>query len=250
MEFLLDPQVWISLLTLTALEVVLGIDNLIFVAILAAKLPAEQQDRARRIGLGLALGMRLALLASLSWLVGLTEPVITVLGQAFSWRDLVLVLGGLFLAYKGTSEIHERMEGNDGESPSGAVAVAGFGAVLVQIVLLDIVFSLDSVLTAVGMVDELWIMSTAVITSAVIMLVASGPLSRFVQRHPTVKMLALSFLLMIAMVLIADGFGVHIPKGYVYAAMGFSVMVETLNIIANRRRKRTKRVASVGSEPG
>ena len=240
MNFLLDPQVWVSLVTLTALEVVLGIDNLIFVAILASKLPPEQQDRARRIGLALALGMRLALLASLSWLVGLTAPVVTLMGQEFSWRDLVLILGGLFLAYKGTTEIHDRMEGGhaEGEDAPQTRTPASFRSAIVQIVLLDAVFSLDSVLTAVGMVDELWIMSTAVIASAVLMLVASGPLSRFVQRHPTVKMLALSFLLMIAMVLVADGFGVHIPKGYVYVAMGFSVMVETLNLISNRRRRK------------
>jgi len=235
-DFLLDPQVLISLATLTALEIVLGIDNLIFVAILAGKLPPDQQARARRLGLALALGMRLALLASLSWLVGLTAPVFEALGQPFSWRDLVLIGGGLFLAYKGTTEIHNRMEAGAEEAPDAGKA-AGFGAVIVQIILLDAVFSLDSVITAVGMVDQLWIMSTAVIAAAVVMLVASGPLSRFVQRHPTVKMLALSFLLMIAMVLIADGFGVHIPKGYVYAAMGFSVLVETLNLMAASRRK-------------
>lgn len=237
MDLFLDPQIWISLLTLIALETVLGIDNLIFVAILAGKLPPAQQDRARRIGLALALIMRLALLASLSWLVGLTATVITVLGQPFSWRDIVLVLGGLFLAYKGTTEIHHRMEPSDPDSGT-APAVAGFGAIIAQIVALDIVFSLDSVITAVGMVDQLWIMATAVITAAIVMLVASGPLSRFVERHPTVKMLALSFLLMIALVLIADGFGVHVPKGYVYAAMGFSVLVETLNLVAAARRKR------------
>jgi len=237
MDLFLDPQIWISLLTLIALETVLGIDNLIFVAILAGKLPPAQQDRARRIGLALALIMRLALLASLSWLVGLTATVITVLGQPFSWRDIVLVLGGLFLAYKGTTEIHHRMEPSDPDRGT-APAVAGFGAIIAQIVALDIVFSLDSVITAVGMVDQLWIMATAVITAAIVMLVASGPLSRFVERHPTVKMLALSFLLMIALVLIADGFGVHVPKGYVYAAMGFSVLVETLNLVAAARRKR------------
>ncbi len=231
-----DPQIWISLATLTALEVVLGIDNLIFVAILANKLPPGQQVRARRIGLALALGMRLALLASLSWIVGLTAPVFSAVGRDFSWRDLVLIAGGLFLAYKGTTEIHHRMEAQADDAPGAGKAAAGFGAIIVQIILLDMVFSLDSVITAVGMVDQLWIMSTAVIVAAVVMLMASGPLSDFVQRHPTVKMLALSFLLMIAMVLIADGFGVHIPKGYVYAAMGFSVLVETLNLVAAQRR--------------
>ena len=233
----MDPQIWISLATLTALEVVLGIDNLIFVAILANKLPAGQQVRARRLGLALALGMRLALLASLSWIVGLTAPVFSAAGRDFSWRDLVLIAGGLFLAYKGTTEIHHRMEAAD-DAPAPGKA-ASFSGIIAQIIALDLVFSLDSVITAVGMVDQLWIMSTAVIVAALVMLVASGPLSGFVQRHPTVKMLALSFLLMIAMVLIADGFGVHIPKGYVYAAMGFSVLVETLNLVAARRRART-----------
>lgn len=215
---------------------VLGIDNLIFVAILANKLPPGQQVRARRIGLALALGMRLALLASLSWIVGLTAPVFSAVGRDFSWRDLVLIAGGLFLVYKGTTEIHHRMEAQADDAPGAGKVAAGFGAIIVQIILLDMVFSLDSVITAVGMVDQLWIMSIAVIVAAVVMLMASGPLSDFVQRHPTVKMLALSFLLMIAMVLIADGFGVHIPKGYVYAAMGFSVLVETLNLVAARRR--------------
>ncbi len=237
MDLLLDPQVWISLLTLTALEVVLGIDNLIFVAILANKLPPHQQVRARRIGLALALVMRLALLASLAGIVGLTTPVFEAAGRAFSWRDLVLIAGGLFLAWKGTTEIHNRMEAGADEAPGRGRAAASFGSVIAQIILLDLVFSLDSVITAVGMVNQLWIMSTAVIVAAIAMLVASGPLSAFVNRHPTVKMLALSFLLMIAMVLVADGFGVHIPKGYVYAAMGFSVMVETLNLVAASRRR-------------
>lgn len=231
----MDPQILISLLTLTALEIVLGVDNLIFIAILASKLPEEQQARARRIGLALALITRLMLLASLSWLVGLTAPVFSAFGQPFSWRDLILIGGGLFLAYKGTTEIHNRMEGEE----EGAITAKAttFGAIIVQIILLDIVFSLDSVITAVGMVDQLWIMVTAVVISAVLMVIAATPLSAFVTRHPTVKMLALSFLLMIAMVLIADGFGVHVPKGYVYAAMGFSVLVESLNLLAARRRK-------------
>lgn len=232
-----DPQILISLATLIALETVLGIDNLIFVAILAGKLPADRQAQARRIGLVLALASRLLLLASLSWIVGLTAPVVTAFDRAFSWRDLVLIAGGLFLAYKGTTEIHNRMEPDEGETPTGK-AGASFGSVLAQIAILDVVFSLDSVITAVGMVDQLWVMATAVIVASVIMLVASGPLSNFVQRHPTVKILALSFLLMIAMVLIADGFGVHIPKGYVYSAMGFSIMVEALNLISARRRSK------------
>ena len=236
MELLADPQAWISLLTLTALEIVLGVDNLIFIAILSGRLPEAQQASARRVGLGLALFMRLALLASLSWLVGLVEPVLTVLGKGFSWRDLILIAGGLFLLYKGTTEIHNRVEGEeDGHGASGASAT--FWPVIAQILVLDLVFSLDSVITAVGMVDELAIMVTAVVIAVALMLVAAGPLSDFVQRHPTVKMLALSFLLMIALVLLADGFGVHIPKGYVYAAMGFSVLVEALNQLAARRKR-------------
>ena len=231
-----DPQTWISLVTLTVLEIVLGIDNLIFVAILADRVEERRRVLARRLGLGLALIMRLALLASLAWLIGLTAPVFDVLGQTFSWRDLLLIGGGLFLLWKSTTEIHHRVEGDDDEGAAGTPA--GFGAVIVQIMLLDIVFSLDSVITAVGMVDHLWIMATAVIVAAVLMLVASGPLSAFVNRHPTVKMLALAFLMMIALVLLADGFGLHVPKGYVYAAMGFSVLVEGLNLVARRRRLR------------
>ncbi|MCC7271184.1 MAG: TerC family protein, partial [Alphaproteobacteria bacterium] len=214
MEWLTDPQIWVSLLTLTVLEVVLGVDNLVFIAILTGKLPPEQQDRARKIGLALALFMRLGLLASLSWIVGLTQVVFTVAGQAFSWRDLILIAGGFFLVFKGTREIHERVEGHD-EAVGATIARVTFRGIIMQIIILDAVFSLDSVITAVGMVDELWVMMTAVIAAVVMMLVASGPLSAFVQRHPTVKMLALSFLLLIGMVLVADGFGFHIPKGYV-----------------------------------
>lgn len=236
MALLSDPQAWISLLTLTALEVVLGIDNLIFVAILANRLPPERQQAARRLGLFLALGMRLALLASLSWLVGLTEAVVTLGGKGFSWRDIILIAGGLFLLYKATSEIHNRVEGEDESHATGPAAA--FWPIIGQIILLDLVFSLDSVITAVGMVDELAIMVTAVVIASAAMLVASGPLSGFVNRHPTVKMLALAFLLMIAMVLLADGFGLHIPKGYVYGAMGFSVAVEVLNQLAGRKRKK------------
>ncbi|MGE0716872.1 MAG: TerC family protein [Alphaproteobacteria bacterium] len=236
MEWLSDPNIWASLLTLTALEIVLGIDNLVFIAILANKLPEEQRDRARKLGLALALISRLALLASISWIVGLTAPVFAIAGQAFSWRDLILIGGGLFLVFKGTREIHERVEGHD-EAVGATLARVTFNGVILQIIILDIVFSLDSVITAVGMVDELWVMVTAVIVAVAMMLLASAPLSDFVQRHPTVKMLALSFLLLIGMVLIADGFGVHIPKGYVYAAMGFSVAVEALNLLAARRRR-------------
>lgn len=238
MEFLADPQIWASLVTLTALEIVLGIDNVIFIAILAGRLPPEQRDRARKIGLALALIMRLALLASIAWIVGLTYPLFTVFGIEISWRSLILIGGGLFLVYKGTREIHESVEGADEHGTENVVVHATFSGTIVQILLLDIVFSLDSVITAVGMADQLWVMATAVIIAVAVMLVLAGPLSDFVGRHPTVKMLALSFLLMIGMVLVADGFGFHVPKGYIYAAMGFSVVVECLNLLAGKKRRK------------
>jgi predicted tellurium resistance membrane protein TerC len=236
MDWLSDPQVWASLLTLTALEIVLGIDNIVFIAILAGRLPAEQRRRARQVGLALALITRLALLASIAWIIGLTYPLFELRGHAVSWRDIILIAGGLFLLYKGTREIHERIEG-EGPHESVAKVATSFGSVVVQIMVLDIVFSLDSVITAVGMANELWVMATAVIIAVVIMLAASGPLSAFVDRHPTVKMLALSFLLLIGMTLVADGSGFHLPKGYIYAAIAFSVAVEALNQLAARRRK-------------
>ncbi len=236
MDWLGDPQIWASLLTLTALEIVLGIDNLVFIAILAGRLPAERQDRARRVGLALALITRLALLASIVWIIGLTRPLFEVLGHAVSWRDIILIAGGFFLLYKGTREIHERLEG-DMPPEATSRARTSFGGVVVQIMLLDIVFSLDSVITAVGMANELWVMAAAIIIAVVIMLGASGPLANFVDRHPTVKMLALSFLLLIGMTLIADGAGFHVPKGYIYAAISFSVVVELLNQLAARRRR-------------
>ena len=236
MDWLSDPQIWASLVTLTALEIVLGIDNLVFIAILAGRLPIESQDRARKVGLALALITRLALLASITWIIGLTQPLFEVLGRAVSWRDIILIAGGLFLLYKGTHEIHERLEG---EAPHGpwSAARTSFGGVVVQIMVLDIVFSLDSVITAVGMANELWVMATAIVIAVIIMLAASGALADFVDRHPTVKMLALSFLLLIGMTLIADGAGFHVPKGYIYAAISFSVGVELLNQLASRRRR-------------
>lgn len=238
-EWLLDPQIWASLLTLTILEIVLGIDNLIFISIVAGRLPAHQQARARTVGLALALFMRLALLASISWLVGLTATVFSIGGHGFSWRDLILAGGGLFLLYKGTKEIHELVEGGDhgeatGEAPKRKVT---FASVIGQIIVLDIVFSLDSVITAVGMADNLWVMSTAVLVAVAVMLFAAGTVSSFVNRHPSVKMLALAFLLLIGMVLVADGMGFHVPKGFIYAAMGFSVAVESLNLLARSKRK-------------
>ena len=228
-----NPETWIALLTLTVLEIVLGIDNVIFISILITRLPGEQRDRARRIGLGLAMGMRIALLLTITWIIGLTQPAFT-LGRDFSWRDLILIGGGLFLLWKATTEIHESVEGEEAHETTTSGA-ARFGAVIAQIVLLDIVFSLDSVLTAVGLVDEVIVMIVAVVIAVGVMLVASGPLSRFVHEHPSVKILALSFLLLIGVTLIADGFGFHIDKAYIYAAMGFSVFVEALNL---RRRQK------------
>ena len=242
MDWLSDPQIWASLLTLTALEIVLGIDNLVFITILAGRLPAERQDHARRIGLALALITRLALLGSIAWIVGLTQPLFEIFGHAISWRDLILIGGGLFLLYKGTREIHHRLEDNVHDNEAGPVRTS-FGSVIVQIVLLDIVFSLDSVITAVGMANDFSVMAAAVVIAVIIMLVASGPVSDFVNRHPTVKMLALSFLLLIGMTLVADGVGFHVPKGYIYAAIAFSAAVEALNQLAARRRRGRRLVA-------
>jgi predicted tellurium resistance membrane protein TerC len=235
LELLTDPQVWIALLTLTVLEIVLGIDNIIFISILAGKLPREQQDRARIVGLSLAMLTRIALLFSLSWVIGLTAPLFSIFGHEISGRDLILIGGGLFLLWKSTFEIHDRLEGEEHAAGAGRVA-ASFGAVIAQILALDVVFSLDSVITAVGMVDELAVMVTAVIIAVLVMLVSSGAISAFVNRHPTVKMLALSFLLLIGMSLVAEGWELHIPKGYIYFAMGFSVFVELLNLRFAARR--------------
>jgi len=234
MDWLTSPDVWIALLTLTALEIVLGIDNIVFISILAGKLPAEQQALARRVGLGLALITRLLLLLSLSWIIQLTTPLFTVFGLGISGRDLILIIGGLFLLAKATYEIHERLEGEEAHGTAGATA--SFASVIVQILLLDVVFSLDSVITAVGMVDELWIMVAAVIIAVGVMLLSATAISNFVNNHPTVKMLALAFLLLIGMTLLADGFHHHIPKGYIYSAMAFSIMVEVLNLVAKRRK--------------
>ncbi len=234
MDWLSDPQAWISLLTLTALEIVLGIDNIIFISILAGKLPVEQQAKARQTGLMLALITRIALLASLAWMVKLTAPLFSVLGHGISGRDLILLIGGLFLLVKSTTEIHHKLEGVEGGSnPAGATV--SLGAVLVQIMLLDVVFSLDSVITAVGMAQHLTVMITAVILSMGVMLLAAGSISDFVNRHPTLKMLALSFLILIGTTLIAEGLGFHIPKGYVYFAMAFSFGVEMLNLRLRRK---------------
>ena len=244
LELLTDPQAWIALLTLTALELVLGIDNIIFIAILVDKLPAEQQRRARMIGLFLAMFMRVGLLLMLSWIVGMTEPLfkVAVLDREISGRDLVLIGGGLFLLWKSTAEIHQSLEGAEGEAAS---AVKGaFAAVILQIIVIDMVFSLDSIITAVGMVDEIAVMIAAVLISVGMMMAFAGAIARFVNEHPTIKMLALAFLVVVGVVLIAEGFGQHVPKGYIYFAMAFSVGVEMLNI---RMRKRSKHPAKLKS---
>lgn len=237
MELLADPQIWIAFATLTVLELVLGIDNIIFISILSGKLPPEQQPRARFIGLAGALVMRVILLFSLTWVMGLTEPLFNMFGRDISGRDLILLVGGLFLIAKSTHEIHGSLEGEEGHASKKVYA--SFSGVIIQIMLLDIVFSLDSVITAVGMVDNIWIMIAAVVISIVAMMFFAAPIGNFVERHPTVKMLALSFLLLIGFTLVAEGFHQKIPKGYIYGAMAFSVFVELLNI---RLRKRGKPV--------
>ncbi len=238
MDTLLNPEIWIALATLTALELVLGIDNIIFISILAGRLPPEQRDRARKLGIAAAAITRLALLFTIAWIIGLTRPLFELLGHPFSWRDLILIGGGLFLIAKATHEIHQKIEGAGNDGPSLARAATSFGGVIMQIMVLDIVFSLDSIITAVGMVDERWVMVAAILISIVFMIVFAGPIGNFVERNPTVKILALSFLIMIGLVLIADGFGQHISKGYVYAAMAFSVFVETINLWIKRREQK------------
>ena len=232
MEWLTDPQIWMALVTLSALEIVLGIDNIIFISIQASKLPPQQQEKARLVGLGLAMFIRIALLFSLTWLMGLTSPLFTVLGSEISGRDLILISGGLFLLWKSTMEIHEKLEG-EVEIATTRVGTT-FGTVIVQILLLDIVFSLDSIITALGMASQLAIMIAAVVIAVGFMMLFSGKISAFVEKHPTIKMLALSFLLLIGVALIGDGFDMHIPKGYIYFAMAFSVMVEMLNLRLRR----------------
>ena len=238
MEWMSDPQAWIAFLTLVALEIVLGIDNIIFISILSGKLPAEQQAKARYIGLGLALILRVILLFSLSWVIGLTAPLFTVLRQEISGRDLILLAGGLFLLGKATFEIHDSLEGEHGHASKGAAAKS-FVSIIIQILLLDAVFSLDSVITAIGMVEDVSIMIAAVVVAIAFMMFFAAPVGNFVSRHPTIKMLALSFLLLIGLTLIVEAFDVHVPKGYIYFAMGFSVFVELLNI---RLRKKSSPV--------
>jgi predicted tellurium resistance membrane protein TerC len=229
MEWLSDPQAWLALTTLTALEIVLGIDNIIFISILTSKLPDQQRPRAQRIGLALAMITRLLLLFSLTWIMQLTEPFFSILGHGVSGRDIILIVGGLFLLAKSTMEIHDKLEGEE-QLASGTKGSASFKGIIIQIMFLDIIFSLDSVITAVGMASQLAVMATAVVLSVGVMLFFAGAVSRFVDRHPTIKVLALSFLLLIGVSLIADGLSFHIPKGYIYFAMAFSVLVEMINL--------------------
>lgn len=235
---LLDPAAWLALVTLVVMEVVLGIDNLVFVALVSNKLPEERRKQGRTIGLGLALILRLVLLSTLLVIVGLTRPIATLFGHAFSWRDVILLAGGLFLVWKATSEIHQNVEAGDGAAAEDRKAKPlGFVSAILQILLLDLVFSIDSILTAVGMTDQLPIMAAAVIIAVLLMMIASGPIAAFIHRNPTIVMLALGFLLMIGTALIAEGCGFHVPKGYIYAAMAFSAFVEGLNTLARRRRR-------------
>lgn len=233
MDWVLDPQAWMALATLTALEIVLGIDNIIFISILAGKLPQRKQQKARIIGLGLAMISRILLLFSLTWIMRLTQPLFAVMGHGISGRDIILIVGGLFLLAKSTLEIHDKLEGKEGHASGHATS--SLMGVLIQIMLLDIIFSLDSVITAIGMANQLIIMVLAVVMAVIFMMFASGSISGFVEKHPTIKVLALSFLLLIGMTLVADGLGLHIPKGYIYFAMAFSIFVEMINLRIRKR---------------
>jgi predicted tellurium resistance membrane protein TerC len=244
LELLNDPNVWAAFLTLTAMEIVLGIDNIVFISVLVSRLPKEQADRARRLGLSLALIFRIALLLVISWIIGLTQPVFNIWGFEPSWKDLILIAGGGFLIYKATHEMHAEIE-EPHTADLQRQATAAFAAIIGQIIIIDMVFSIDSIVTAVGMADHVEVMIAAVIVAVGIMFIASGPVARFVSEHPTTKMLALAFLLLIGTSLVADGFGFHIEKGYIYAAMAFSVLVEAVNIFAKQRR-----LARQGNHPG
>jgi predicted tellurium resistance membrane protein TerC len=241
MEWIMDSEIWISLITLTTLEIILGIDNIVVISILSGKLPAAQQPRARSIGISLALITRVLLLLGIVWLAGLTAPLFSAFGREVSVRDLILLAGGLFLLFKGTHEIHGLLEPHGGSMPT--IRKASFGVIVFQIIAMDIVFSLDSVITAIGMAQQVGVMVAAVVIALLLMLVASGAISTFIHRHPSLKMLALSFLLLVGVTLVAEGLEFHIPKGYIYFAMGFSGLVETLNIIASSRRAAKRAVA-------
>ncbi len=238
LDLIFNANAWASLLTLTVMEIVLGIDNLVFISVLTSRLPVEAARKARAIGLSLALIFRILLLVTLSWLIGLTAPLFTLFGHGFSWRDLILLAGGLFLLYKATHEIHKGIEGEEDES--GNIVHAAFGATVAQIIAIDIVFSIDSIITAIGMAEHVPVMILAVVIAMIIMFVASEPISRFIHDHPTTKMLALSFLLLIGVSLVADGVGFHVPRAYIYFAMAFSAGVEAVNIMAGRRRRKAK----------
>ncbi|OLU24352.1 TerC family protein [Pseudomonas sp. PA27(2017)] len=243
-----DPAAWIALATLVVMEVVLGIDNLIFISILTNKLPEHQRAKARRLGIGAALILRLALLGTVAWIVKLVDPVIELFGQAFSWKDIILIAGGLFLLWKATKEIHHAVDPEpEGDMFVGRAATVGFGAVIVQILLLDLVFSVDSIITAVGMTPHVPIMVVAVVAAVTVMLLAADPLARFINNNPTVVMLALGFLIMIGMTLIAEGFGAHVPKGYLYAAMAFSAVIEGLNMLSRRAKRKANAQANKAS---
>jgi predicted tellurium resistance membrane protein TerC len=235
-DWITDPAVWASLVTLTAMEIVLGIDNIVFISVIVGKLPKEEAKRARQLGLAMALIFRILLLLTLFWLIGMTAPLFTAGGHNFSWRDLVLLAGGAFLIFKATREIHSDVEGNHEEEGAAARPKASFGMIVAQIAVIDMVFSIDSIVTAIGMVEYVGVMIAAVVIAVAIMYVASGPVAAFIERHPTTRMLALSFLLMIGVALVADGIGFHIPRGYIYAAMAFSALVELLNVLARRNR--------------
>jgi len=243
LELLYDPNVWIAFATLTIMEIVLGIDNIVFISVLVSRLPKEQADRARKIGLALALGFRIALLLVISWIISLTQPAISIFGLDLSWKDLILLAGGLFLIYKATHEMHAALE-EPHEAGLAQKATATFAAIIGQIIIIDAVFSVDSIITAVGMAEHVEVMIAAVIVAVGVMFVASGPVADFVAKHPTTKMLALAFLLLIGVSLVADGLGFHIPKGYIYSAMAFSVLVEAFNILAKQRK-----LARSGGDP-
>jgi predicted tellurium resistance membrane protein TerC len=247
-DWIADPNIWAALVTLTALEIVLGIDNVVFISVVVSKLPAEEARRARQVGLSLALIFRIALLFALFWLTHLNTPAFSLFGLDFSWRDIILIAGGLFLLFKATQEIHADVEGDGHGEASAPGAGATLRAVIIQIAIIDMVFSIDSIITAIGMVEHIGVMIAAVVIAVGVMYVAAGTVSGFIERHPTTRMLALSFLLMIGIALVADGFGFHIPRGYLYAAMAFSAMVELLNVIAGRNRKKKK--AASGHQAG
>lgn len=245
MDLLTDPNVWASFLALSAMEIVLGIDNVVFISLLVSRLPPEKRQRARQIGLLLALVFRVIMLAGIAWVIHLTTPIFTVAGFAFSWRDLILIAGGLFLIVKGTREMHQDIEGEDGEGESNPVADT-MTAAIVQIAIIDLVFSVDSIITAVGMADHIEVMIAAVMVAIAVMYFASGPVADFIERHPTTKMLALAFLLLIGAALIADGMHFHIPRGYIYFAMAFAAAVEVVNVLALRKRRRAREKRTKG----